>query len=118
MEIKHTPGPWEIDGEYVQQSGHPDVGICDVLNMDRGGNTGWFRGPTTEANGRLIAAAPDLLAELRMAHQIIRNALAIMTPEQKAEWAQVNERDDCIGEGTTRANERLAIIAKAAGEQV
>jgi len=28
----------------------------------------------------------DLLDELRKAHQIIRNALAVMTPEQKYEW--------------------------------
>lgn len=62
---------------------------------------------------RKAAAAPELLAELQLAHLIIRNALNIMTPQQKAEWARVNERDDCIGEGTTRANERAAVILKA-----
>lgn len=54
----------------------------------------------------------DLIFELRCAHQIIRNALNLMTPEQKAEWARMNARDGVIGEGTTRANEREAVLAR------
>ena len=50
------------------------------------------------------------LYELNAAQQIIRNALAIMTLDQKIEWAQRNEADGCIGEGTTRAHERLSAI--------
>lgn len=61
------------------------------------------------------SAAPDLLSELQKAHLIIRNALQIMTPEQKREWGQRNEADGVGGEGDTRANERSAVIAKAAG---
>lgn len=63
----------------------------------------------------LMAASPDLLRELCAAHQIIRNALAVMTVEQKAEWGRLNERDGVDGEGITRANEREAVIAKAGG---
>ncbi|OZI58736.1 hypothetical protein [Bordetella genomosp. 1] len=65
MTTKHTPGPWEADGEYVQQVGQTEVGICAVLNMDEGGSKGWYPGETTRANARLIAAAPDLLEALR-----------------------------------------------------
>lgn len=54
-----------------------------------------------------IAAA---LAELEAAHLIIKNALNIMTPEQKTEWAKKNEADGIISDGATRANERLAVI--------
>lgn len=50
------------------------------------------------------------LAELEAAQQIIKNALNIMTPEQKAEWAKKNEADGIISDGATRANERLAAI--------
>lgn len=57
----------------------------------------------------------ELLAELRAAHQIIKNALAIMTVEQKQQWGCMNERDSVDGEGVTRANERLAAIQKAEG---
>ena len=55
----------------------------------------------------------DLISELEMAHQIIRNALSIMTPLQRSKWAWQNSSDKCDGEGTTRANERIAIICSA-----
>lgn len=48
--------------------------------------------------------------ELRLAHQIIRNALNIMTPVQKNKLARMNELDGCDGEGATRANERLLVL--------
>lgn len=54
----------------------------------------------------------ELLKELEAAHQIIRNALAVMTPKQKSKWGELNARDDVDGEGITRANERMAVIAK------
>lgn len=50
------------------------------------------------------------LTELEAAQQIIKNALNIMTPEQKAEWAKKNEADGIISDGATRANERVAAI--------
>ena len=55
----------------------------------------------------------DLLAELQAAHQIIRNALNIMTSGQKTELAVKNGKDLVSGEGITRANEREAVINKA-----
>ena len=52
----HTPGPWEAEGDYVFA---PIVGydarIARVTDID------------SEANARLIAAAPDLLEALREA---------------------------------------------------
>lgn len=50
------------------------------------------------------------LKELKAAHQIIRNALSIMTTAQKVKWQELNERDGVDGEGATRANEREAVI--------
>ncbi|RSE88621.1 hypothetical protein [Achromobacter denitrificans] len=64
MSAQHTPGPWEIDGEYVQQAGQTAVAVCDVLNMDKAGDKGWYSGPVTQANKRLISAAPELLEAL------------------------------------------------------
>lgn len=57
----------------------------------------------------------ELLRELRAADKIIRNALQIMTPMQKMTWAQRNARDGVDGEGVTRANERKAVLDRAAG---
>ena len=51
------------------------------------------------------------LYELKAAHQIIRNVLNLLTPEQKATWAFINELESCDGGGETRANEREAVIA-------
>jgi len=75
-EAKHTPGPWEASRKYVKQtgakpwwgirsakgviastvnSGSEDIAITHVQRSDR----------ELEANARLIAAAPDLLADMR-----------------------------------------------------
>jgi hypothetical protein len=79
-DTKFTPGPWEwcfMDrplseiGEYVQScvtnspgkqfhficGAHPDGGEADVCHV---GN-----GPTSEANARLIAAAPEMFEALK-----------------------------------------------------
>ncbi|NNM65707.1 MAG: hypothetical protein HKL99_14080 [Burkholderiales bacterium] len=61
-------------------------------------------------HARLIAAAPALLGELRKAHVIIRNALAVMDSSQKIAWGDRNAHDAVDGEGITRANEREAIF--------
>lgn len=59
MSAAHTPGQWAIDWEqgYVHAEGAPIV--AEPFNM-----TGpqWQTG---QANARLIAAAPDLLAMLK-----------------------------------------------------
>lgn len=53
------------------------------------------------------------LQELKAAHRIIQNAMAVMTTAQKSEWGRLNERDGVAGEGVTRANEREAAMARA-----
>lgn len=111
--VKHTPGRWKVsEGE----------GMFEVMRVANDGgryvctidNTGQ---PDIEAkaNARLLATAPELLDELAAAHQIIKNALAIMTPEQKCQWGELNDAEGVSGDGATRANERAAVIAKATG---
>jgi hypothetical protein len=54
----HTPGPWQaVDDEILACDG--DVRIADVPLCDGTNPTEW------QANARLIAAAPDLLAALK-----------------------------------------------------
>lgn len=60
-----------------------------------------------------MSAATELLSELEKAHQIIANAMRIMTPEQKQQWAEVNDDADLIESGTTRYHERRKAIANA-----
>lgn len=65
-----------------------------------------------KASASLVAAAPELLRELQAAHQIIINALAVMTDEQKMKWGELNDRDGVEGEGVTRYGERAEVLAK------
>ena len=66
MEAKHEPGPWTVS---PKEPFREDEGGCVAINADE-----WHElaivflhsdgGPEGEANARLIAAAPDLLAAL------------------------------------------------------
>ncbi|MBF6987217.1 hypothetical protein [Cupriavidus sp. IK-TO18] len=55
----------------------------------------------------------ELLHELQLAHRFIQNALQIMTPKQKSEWAARNILSGNDSDGTTRFHERDAVITKA-----
>lgn len=81
---KHTPGPWRVetettlvwgacnsDDQTTRGMGYP---IADCRTAPSGS---WASGPSEdegEANARLIAAAPDLLAALHDAQARLRGA--------------------------------------------
>jgi hypothetical protein len=50
---KHTDGPWWFDDDYYVLAGEEADIICELWTSDR------------EANGKLIAAAPDMLEALQ-----------------------------------------------------
>ncbi len=58
---KHTPGPWRIEG-----AGHMHAAGSTAL-MHENYCIAVFRGVDSDANARLIAAAPDMLDALRLA---------------------------------------------------
>ena len=58
MSAKHTPGPWKIDYGYNRIINF--IGPCVP---DQYAGSSWLQ--VTEANARLIAAAPDLLDALK-----------------------------------------------------
>lgn len=81
-ETKHTPGPWSvefnnplspIEGHTVRVATYPHRGLCIV---PKGGGTHGVE--HQEANARLIAAAPDLLAACQAADRIelIRDSMS------------------------------------------
>lgn len=76
----------------------PIIGAIEEIETDR---------------DRLSAQNAELLSELEKAHTIIRNALNLMTIDQKLAWGEHNAKDDAEGEGVTRANERESAIRKA-----
>lgn len=71
---KHTPEPWVVDMESsgsgdICPKSEFDLSICEVQRADYSAETGrYFDGQTTEANRRLIAAAPELLEALTEIH--------------------------------------------------
>ena len=88
----HTPGPW--DTGFISQAGMPYIGneneaVCQVAV-----------GPRTEANARLIAAAPRLLASLMWC----ANLLA--------------DYDESEGEEGDAYREAMAAITEATGRSI
>lgn len=75
----HTPGPWTTDGHEIFEptAARPGCGVAKVnrLHEEHG------------ANARLIAAAPDMLAELRWIalHLEVRDTHnVVFTADEKA----------------------------------
>lgn len=64
-EAKHTPGPWVVD----QEVNEGDDGLFFVVLADDGAVT--VAAPPTEADARLIAAAPDLLSACQSAEMAL-----------------------------------------------
>jgi hypothetical protein len=117
MRAAHTPGPWysvarlsasENHKGYLIGGGDPNERIAEVYPIDEDGIKGG-------ANAILLAAAPELLAELQMAHQLLQLALKHMGGERQSLFAAESERAGLGVDGATRYHERAAVIAKALG---
>lgn len=101
MSTKHTPGPWktrrfdnEADGRHnftVQAA------LCEVARMSQ------VDQDVAEANARLIAAAPELLALAEKTEQLAGIAPWVGDPEMKRLLLSV-------------ADEARALIAKSTGK--
>lgn len=99
MESKTTPGPWRTDLNPYDQEWrvYSDGEGCPIIN-----SLFHAHGERGEANARLIAAAPDLLAQLAKDAERFDFA-AKRDPDQAGMW-------DCA------AQECRAAIARAKGE--
>lgn len=73
-----TPGPWEVgpvDDTVVTHLGADGIRYeVAAIDGDYNDPDTW---PTMEANARLIAAAPDMLAALEKAEQFIANGVEL-----------------------------------------
>lgn len=98
--LAHTPGPWNISGAGMDRLIYSDSDQAwDLAIVRCGGND-----RQTEANARLIAAAPDLLAALEA---LLRNGMGGVTCDPAATYCP-----EYSGEVLIAAR---AAIAKAKG---
>jgi hypothetical protein len=68
-EAKHTPGPWQyrrFDAEIIIETCYGAEDICGIHNAFDGDLADRGEEARDNANARLIAAAPDLLALAEM----------------------------------------------------
>jgi len=63
--MKHTPGPWNYDRSGYSLYVNSGRELVTALSMDG------KRLETSEANARLIAAAPDMLDALQRAREVL-----------------------------------------------
>ncbi len=125
-EIKHTPGPWEYEGVYDSSCGHPctedgchdsHFSGCWVVEGPEMGDWPGEHQYQNEADARLIAAAPELLSELKRANETVE---ALLEHLEFCGWGDSYEREGAEQVGLPeRADACLktsaAAIAKAEG---
>jgi hypothetical protein len=92
MSTQHTPGPWHFTNELNAKRARgkfltvlPVGDDCPVADVNR------HRGPSSEANARLIAAAPDLLTALQDAVNVFLDAdkapgQVLLTGDRREAW--------------------------------
>ena len=109
MGSKHTPGPWfhEPTGDGLERliTGWPSENTCTVVGVVDGNKTSQ---ETTEANARLIAAAPELLEALEALGDWLAHGLA--KPEGAKPTAADMQRCEELG------RQARAAVDKAKGE--
>ena len=74
---RHTPGPWRFDRGGDQRVNAERVCVALVtrgVDEDCDEN---LQGPTFDANAALIAAAPDLLAALKLIESVYRQNVVV-----------------------------------------
>ena len=81
MNTKHTPGPWKTVQAKSAISIKAHDGLVTIANI------GWMLRAnypdTCEANARLIAAAPDLLAACELATHDLQRMMALLEVHAK-----------------------------------
>lgn len=70
--MAHTPGPWECDGSEIYCE---NLGISSVHRPKTDDEGGVMSNAEANANARLIAAAPELLHELKRLLQLWEEAI-------------------------------------------
>jgi hypothetical protein len=106
--MKHTPGPWRVDGHSIKCNAQEDdtgTYVAEMLSS--------ISVETTKANAHLIAAAPELLAACEEMEQALTNYHADIEHLLESGEEDDAEHYKAIGDILGRS---LAAIQKAKGE--
>ena len=82
--MPHTPGPWNTIWESGTHIIDANAGKTDIAHVINRGNP-----DTTEANARLIAAAPELLEALQMVNAFYSEGVDEEDPTERSVMAAV-----------------------------
>ena len=109
MNTKHTPGPWTSENRSFQHDTFDGIPIIEA-GTGYGIASAWQvdnikASDTQRANAHLIAAAPDLLAALKV---MLANEIALAESGDAGFWDP---------ETTDHVKQARAAIAKAEGKQ-
>lgn len=105
-EPKFTPGPWRFtNGQVPRVMAGPTAGVCGVHKI--GSQTGQFDATTHAANGHLLAAAPDLYAQLEDAKATLEEAAKLLVDRHPS------VANNIVNQCAVRCGD---LLAKARGE--
>jgi hypothetical protein len=82
MDTKHTRGPWHLEDDRIVADDRMGPLLVATVRRTKGHEV------EGNANGALLAAAPELLDELQHAELVIQTMLNLMSVEQKARMAE------------------------------
>lgn len=87
-ESQHTPGPWLMSKGhvvYLRDMRQQSDGILDTIEIGTD-KPNWVAHARTWEDARLIAAAPDLLAELKRADRLILKMATVILEKKCADY--------------------------------
>lgn len=95
-EVSHTPGPWRVteeDGDRELLAANGESLMCDLQYYP------WT--PASDADWRLIAAAPELLEALTMIHRVMiqRNMMDDEREVVDQAWAAISKATGKVAAG-------------------
>ncbi len=113
MQPKHTPGPWASDENGLITAGKNRLHVAQAMTTGMG--------KAADANARLIAAAPELLAALQVGLHYTLTAAALSQALARINRDNGFEGNAANHESARRDAERAvetirAAVARATGE--
>jgi len=117
LPVCHTPGPWHFnpheDGKPICNHGNFAIAYMDAYTPDEDDGGAWER--ETDANGNLVAAAPELLECLQDILAVFNQAAADSAGTH-AIIAFFGNHDDAVNQAIRWRQKTRAVLAKSTSQ--